>query len=160
MEILESSAPSAATRRHSRNAAEGPLRPLGSQLGYGRRFRPTRGHLVAIALIVVGLWVTLGFARTITQLNAATDRQGQLTDETAALAAQLDASHRELQLVQTDGFQALQARMYGIGEPREVVFALEQGAPSPEPVIPLGRVSAGSAPQSPLAAWLRLLFGD
>src|SRR5688572_16161087 len=103
-----------------------------------RRFRLTRAHMIALVIVIVGIWVVLSFGRTITALSSATDREQQLTDETAALAAQLEASHRELALVQTDGFQALQARAFGIGEPTEVNFSLEPGAPSPQPVIPLG----------------------
>jgi cell division protein FtsB len=131
-----------------------------SRLARGRRLRLTRNHLVVAALVVVAFWVLLGFARTITQLNSATDRQTALTDETAALVAQLEASERELELVQTDGFQAMQARAYGIGAPNEIVFSLEPGAPSPEPVIALGSEGPGDAAQTPLDAWLRLLFGD
>lgn len=125
-----------------------------------RRFRLTRGHVVAVVLVIVGLWVVLSFGRTITQLNAATDREQRLTDETAQLAAQLDANRRELELVQTDAFQALQAREFGIGKPGEVNFSLEPGAPSPPPVIPLGNEGNQAAPHTPLDAWLKLLFGD
>lgn len=139
---------------------KGRMQSLRVQLGSGRRFRLTRTHLVAAALVVVAVWVLLGFARTITELNSATDRQSALSDENAALVAQLDAGQRELELVQTDGFQALQARAFGIGAPDEIVFSLEPGAPSPEPVVPLGSNPARAVPQTPLDAWLRLLFGD
>jgi len=125
-----------------------------------RRFRPTRAHLVAIVVAVVAIWVVLSFGRTITALNSATDREQQLTDETAALVDQLEASQRELALVQTAGFQALQARSFGIGKPGEVNFSLEPGAPSPEPITPLGTEGNRAAPQTPLDAWLRLLFDD
>jgi hypothetical protein len=125
-----------------------------------RRFRLTRGHLIVGVLVIVGFWVVLSFGRTITQLNTATDREQQLSDETTALAAELEASHRELALVQTQGFQALQARAFGIGKPGEVNFSLQPGAPSPEPVVPLGSQNNRPAPQTPLDAWLRLLFDD
>ena len=125
-----------------------------------RRFRLTRAHLVALVIVIVGLWVVLSFGRTITALNSATDREQQLSHETEQLALQLEASHRELELVQTDGFQALQARAFGIGRPGEINFALEPGAPSPAPVVPLGNEADRAAPNTPLDAWLRLLFGD
>ena len=125
-----------------------------------RRLKLTRAHALAVVIVIVGLWVVLSFGRTITALNSATDREEQLVDETAALTAQIEASHRELALVQTEGFQALQARAFGIGKPTEVNFSLEPGAPSPEPVIPLGSEGNRAAPQTPLDAWLRLLFGD
>src|SRR5687768_16836973 len=75
-----------------------------------RRFKLTRAHLVTVVIVIVALWVVLSFGRTITTLNSATDREQRLVDETAALAAQLEASNRELALVQTESFQALQAR--------------------------------------------------
>ena len=125
-----------------------------------RRFKLTRAHLVTVVIAIVALWVVLSFGRTITALNSATDREQLLVDETAALAAQLEASNRELALVQTEGFQALQARAFGIGKPTEVNFSLEPGAPSPQPLVPLGSEANRAAPQTPLDAWLRLLFDD
>lgn len=147
-------------QRQRNPEAEAQLTTLGRQLGYGRRFRPGRSHVGLIVLLVIAFWVVLGFARTMTQLNTATERQAVLTAETTALTAQLDAGHRELVLVQTDGFLALQARAFGIGAPGEVAFALEAGAPPPVPVVPLGSDGPGAEPQTPLDAWLRLLFGN
>jgi hypothetical protein len=142
------------------DTADNPSGSRAQQPGGFRRFRLTRAHVVALVILVVGLWVVLSFGRTITALNSATGREQELTDETALLTAQLEASHRELELVQTDAFQALQARAFGIGKPGEVNFSLEPGAPSPEPVVPLGSEGNRAAPQTPLDAWLRLLFGD
>jgi hypothetical protein len=143
----------------SRAEAGAQLTSLRSQLGYGRRFRPGR-TLGLIALLVVGVWVVVSFGRTITSLNDATDREAILQSETAALTAQLEAGHRELELVQTDAFQALQARAFGIGRPGEIAFSLESDAPSPEHITPLGSAGQQGAPQTPLDAWLRLLFGE
>ncbi len=136
------------------------LSSLRKQLGYGRRFRPGRNHLALLAIIVIGAWVVVGFGRTITSMNAAMDRQAALTTENQALSAQLQAGERELDLVQTDGFQALQARGFGIGAPGEVAFALEGGAPEPPQVVPLGSTGTAAEANAPLEAWLRLLFGD
>ena len=146
-----------------RSAADTAVDASGSRapapVGF-KRFKLTRAHVAAAVILVVGLWVVLSFGRTITALNSATDREQLLSDETAQLTAQLEASHRELELVQTEGFQALQARAFGIGRPGEVNFSLEPGAPSPEPVVPLGAESNRAAPDTPLDAWLQLLFGD
>lgn len=139
--------------------ADVQLRSLRRQMGYGRRLRPNRSHVLLLAIVVIGVWVVLGFANTITQLNAASDRQAELTTETQALTNRLDAGHRELELVQTDAFQALQARGFGIGAPGEVSFALPTDAPALR-VVPLGSEGSEAAPKSPLDAWLRLLFGD
>jgi hypothetical protein len=142
------------------DTAEAPQPSTPSKGSTVRRFRLTRAHAVALVIVIVGLWVVLSFGRTITALNSATDREQQLADETAQLTAQLEANHRELALVQTEGFQALQARAFGIGRPTEVNFSLEPGAPSPQPVTPLGSERNRASPQTPLDAWLRLLFGD
>jgi hypothetical protein len=146
-----------------RSAVDAPADAAGSRAQSTpppRRFRLTRAHLVVAVIVLVGLWVVLSFGRTITALNSASDREQELADETAQLTAQLDASHRELVLVQTDGFQALQARSFGIGRPNEVNFSLAPGAPSPKPVARLGNEGHEAAPQTPLDAWLRLLFDD
>jgi cell division protein FtsB len=139
---------------------ERPMDSLRAQLGYGRRFKLRRGHVIALAVVAVAAWALLSFGRTITQLNAATDRESQLTDETTSLSAQLDASRREMELVQSEAFQQIQARAYGMGAPGEIVFALEPGAPSPVPVVPLGGLATKASAQTPLDTWLRLLFGD
>jgi hypothetical protein len=136
------------------------LKSLRKQLGYGRRFRPSRNHLIVLVIIVIGAWVVVGFGRTITSMNAAMDTQAALTSETQALRAQLDAGERELILVQTNGFQALEARAFGLGAPGEVAFGLETDAPPAPVVVPLGSTGTAAVANAPLEAWLNLLFGD
>jgi cell division protein FtsB len=123
--------------------------------------RITRVHLGLIALAVISVWLALVFARSLADLDKASTRQAQIAAESSALAARLAADKREYALVQTDAFQALQARAYGIGAPGEQVFSLAPGAPPPPPITPLGNPSAGvkSAPSTPLDAWLEILFG-
>ena len=158
--VLESGAQPAVSRRPSEQEVDDRLSTLGKQIGYGRRLRPGRSHVALVIAVVVGFWVVLSFGRTITQLNAATDRQAGLTSETAALTAQLEAGHRELDLIQTDAFQALQARALGIGAPGEIAFSLEADAPAPAHIVPLGTAGSDLTDQTPLDAWLRLLFGN
>jgi hypothetical protein len=141
-------------------AVEAQLATLKKQIGYGRKYRPGRSHVALIVLIVVASWVVLSFGRTITSLNAATDRQAALTAETAALTARLEAGHREMELIQTDAFQALQARAYGIGAPGEIAFSLDAAAPPAPQVTPLGGDASSGTPQAPLDAWLGLIFGN
>ena len=158
--VLGSKALNPAARGGSDANAGAQISSLRKQLGYGRRFRPGRNHLGLLAIVVVGAWVVVGFGRTITSMNAATDRQAALTAETIVLNAQLDAGERELELVQTDGFQALQARAYGIGTPSEISFSLPTDAPPAPHIVPLGETGTAAKAGSPLEAWLRLLFGD
>ena len=140
--------------------AAAQLSSLRKQLGYNRKFRPGRNHIVLLAIIVIGAWVVVGFGRTITSMNAAVDRQAALTAENQTLNAQLTAGERELVLVQTDGFQALQARAFGIGRPGEIAFSLETDAPPAPEVVPLGSIGTAAESNAPLESWLRLLFGD
>ena len=128
-----------------------------------RSFRLRRMHLVLIGIAIVAVWLVFVFARAMGDVDKATARQHSIAAEAAALQARLDADHREQVLVQTDAFQRLEARAYGIGAPGEVVFSLPQDAPSAAPITPLGGAAASAtsaAPVSPLDAWLKLIFGS
>ena len=158
--VVDSRALSPATGGASDVDAGNQLSSLRRQLGYGRRLRPGRNHLALLVIVVVGAWVIVGFGRTITSMNAATDRQAALTAETQQLYAALAAGERELELVQTDGYQAQQARADGLGAPGEIAFSLPTDAPPAPHVVPLGEAGAAAEAASPLEAWLKLLFGD
>jgi len=120
-------------------------------------------HLLLIGLAVVGVWLVFVFARALGDVDHATARQQTVANEASALEARLSADKRELALVQTDAFQRLQARAYGLGAVGEVAFSLPQDAPSPPPITPLGAAQAATGvaadTTSPLDAWLSLLFG-
>lgn len=134
------------------------LDTLGRQIGYGRGLRPGRTQLVALGIVIVAFWLVVVFGRALGQLNDATLRQQAAAADAAALQLQLEAGRRELALVQTDAFQRLQARSLGMGERGELIFTLASDAPPPQ-IVPLGRRDATAATQSPLEAWLELLFG-
>ena len=136
------------------------LDSLGRQIGYGRGLRPRRAQILAVVLIVLAFWLLVTFGRALGQLNDATQRQAAAATETSALQAQLESGRRELMLVQTDAFQGMQARALGMGSPGEQIFALTTDAPPPPVIVPLGNTGGEAAPQSPLAAWLELLFGN
>jgi len=151
--------PRAAVALASSNGRAADPRP-----GRPKGFRLRRTHLVLIGVGIVAVWLVFVFAGSIGDLDRATARQQQVTNEANAIQARLDADKRELEIVQTDSFQRLQARAYGMGAPGEIVFSLPSDAPSPLPIAPLGASSAASAsattPQTPLDAWLSLLFGN
>src|SRR5688572_30534491 len=86
-----------------------------------RNLRPGRTHLVLLALVVAAAWLVVVFANTLGDVDRATARQQAVQAESAALEQRLAADRRELALVQTDGFQALQARSFGMGAPGEQV---------------------------------------
>lgn len=125
-----------------------------------RRFKLGRGHLAVLGIVVVAVWLVFVFGRALGDLDRAGARHDQVRDEAAALEQRLAADRREFELVQTDGFQALQARSFGMGAPGEQIFSLEAGAPRPEPVVPLGGAPLAAGPTTPLDAWLELLFGS
>jgi hypothetical protein len=75
------------------------------------------------------------------------------------LSERLEAGQRELVLVQTDGYQALQARGYGLGGPTEIAFSLDAEV-APPAVVPLGARDARARGLAPIDAWLELLFGN
>jgi hypothetical protein len=121
-------------------------------------------HILLIGLAIVGVWLVLVFARALGDVDHATARQQVIASEASALEARLSADKRELALVQTDAFQRLQARAYGLGAAGEVAFSLPQDAPSAPPITPLGGAQAATSSAvektSPLDAWLSLLFGS
>ncbi len=127
---------------------------------YGRRFRPRPGHFILIAVLILGAWLLLTFGRGLAQLNEAAARQAIVGGEVAALSERLDAGQRELVLVQTDAFQQMQARAFGMGATGEVAFSLHNGDQQATPITPLGGAPEVKAALSPLDAWLNLLFGD
>ncbi len=127
---------------------------------YGRRFRPRPGHFILLAVIILGAWLLVVFGRGLAQLNEAADRQAVVAAEVAALSQRLDAGERELVLVQTDAFQQMQARSFGMGATGEIAFGLLPGSPEATSITPLGGASNAPADVSALDAWLTLLFGD
>jgi hypothetical protein len=139
------------------NAAPEPSASSTRRPSAGRSLR--RSHLGLAAVVLVGAWLVLVFGSALSELNDATRRAAALAAEQATLESRLAASERELELVQTDAFQRLQARAHGLGRAGERAFALEPDAPAPPPVTPLGGASANQS-RTPLESWLRLLFGD
>ena len=145
--------------RGDRAPADGPPPPAGRG-GHrsNRTLRSTRSYVLLIGAVLLAAWLVLVFGRALTDLNEATERADGIRAESAALEARLDAGQDELALVQSDAFQQMLARGYGLGRPGERAFGLEAGAPSPPLVMPLGS-SAAATEQTPLEAWLALLFG-
>lgn len=157
--LARTSEPSAPTPAEPREDLALQLSDLKRQI-YGRRFRPRPGHFILIAVLILGAWLLVTFGRGLAQLNEAADRQQLVAAEVAALSDRLDAGERELVLVQTDAFQAMQARAFGMGATGEVAFGLQADATEAPPITPLGGASNAQPELSPLDAWLILLFGD
>ena len=154
----------AGARRAAETDLEQQLAKLGRPVRTKRSFRPRRLHAALIALAVIAVWLVFVFGRSLGDVDHATARQQTVSAEAATLQTRLDADKRELVLVQTDAFQRLQARAYGLGAAGEQAFSLEPGAPSPPPITPLGQTSAAGATDAgagtALDAWLKILFGN
>jgi hypothetical protein len=119
----------------------------------------TRRHLAFSVGALVVVWIVLVFARAVSDSAAIDDEAAGVRADNANLAARLAASERELDLVQRPSFVALEARGYGLGAPGERVFSIA-GSATPAPLRVLGADAAGSRRQTPLDAWLDLLFGS
>jgi hypothetical protein len=103
-------------------------------------------------------WFALVLGSALSEVHEVQRRAEALRATNAELAARLDAGRREIALIQTEPFLGFQARAYGMGEREERAFALEPGAPSPRPIVPLGAEPAPPSAPSPLDLWLELLF--
>jgi cell division protein FtsB len=127
-----------------------------------RRRRPHIGwaQVIFVGLLVIGSWLVLAFASTFQQLNEATASEASVQADIAAFQQRIDDGDREIALVQSDAFRQLEARAYGMGAPGEQVFSLEPGAPSPAPLAKLGAPPVETQSETPLDAWLNLLFGN
>ena len=117
-----------------------------------------RGLALLVGVLIV-LWLVVVVGRALSEGASGAARVEELRRETAAAAARLEAERRELELVQTPAYSQLVARAYGYGRPGERVFALDQGAPAPRRIVPLGDDPADLTARAPLDDWLALLFG-
>jgi hypothetical protein len=110
----------------------------------------------------VSLWVVADFARQVGDASAAADRAAQVRAENAALTARVEALQHERDTVQQQTFIQFQARAYGLGTAQEKRFTLAANAPalpSDAPGSASVRLAPDPTPQTPLDAWLSLLFG-
>ena len=132
-----------------------PRSPLDALAGVRLR----RRHLGFLAAALVVVWILLVLARAISNASATTDRATRLRTENEQLQVQLEAARRELAIVQSKEYVRLESRAYGMGATAERAFSLQQGAPPPPRIRPLGATRAEEGGTSPLEDWLELLFG-
>lgn len=123
----------------------------------------TRRRIAFLLGALVAAWVVVLFARQVSEASAAGSRAEELRQSNVALATEVEALERELELIQRQAYIVQQARAYRLGGGREVAFTLEAGAPALAPDAPgMASVRLGAVPderQTPLEAWLELLFG-
>jgi hypothetical protein len=124
--------------------------------GLGRR------QVALILGALVAVWIVVLFARQIGDASAATTRAEELAAANELLRADIEASRRELLLIQRHDYVLLQARGYGLGKGREIPFSLAADAPplpSDAPGSAAVRVGADTTPSTPFDRWMELLFG-
>jgi hypothetical protein len=119
----------------------------------------TRRHAGFAAGGLAVAWIGLVIAGAVADSSAVNERAAALRVENATLQDRLEATRREVELVQSDAYAALEARAYGMGRGRERSFTLDRGAPAPPPIRPLGSKPGEGIQASPLDEWLGLLFG-
>ena len=94
--------------------------------------------------------------------SAASTRAQDLAAANEMLRDDIEASRRELQLIQRQEYILLQARGYGLGKGREIPFSLAPDAPAlpaDAPGSAAVRVGAENEPTTPFERWMDLLFG-
>ncbi len=115
------------------------------------------------AVLVFGLFVAGGivfvFAGALSRATELEQEAARARAEVAALESRLMEGNAEVEFLRSDRFLEQQARVVGYGERGEVPFRLPDEAPSPEPIVPLGRLAEAPVSGAPLEAWLELLFG-
>jgi len=122
----------------------------------------TRRRLAGIIGALIAVWIVVVFARQVGDASAATARVEQMTADNAALATDVSAMAREVQIIQRQSFIEQQARAHGLGQPKEIAFTLAPDSPplaDDAPGSASVRLGARASQMSPLERWLTLLFG-
>lgn len=122
----------------------------------------SRRRLITAAGVLLAGVLILTFARQVSEATAASNRAAELRTANAALRDEVARLERDLGHVQDIRFIRLEGRAFGLGGKGEVPFALAAGAPplaADAPGSASVRLGAEPQPQSPLDAWLEVVFG-
>jgi cell division protein FtsB len=122
----------------------------------------TRRRVGWLTAALVSIWIVIAFARQVGDAAAASNRADDMRESNQALSAEVAALERELLTIQKQEYIAQQARGYRLGQPPEQPFRLAPDAPPPGPNAPgseARRLGAEAERETPLEAWLSLLFG-
>ncbi|MFV2063791.1 MAG: hypothetical protein ACC726_09810 [Chloroflexota bacterium] len=114
------------------------------------------------AFLLFGLFVAGGlifvFAGTLARANELEAEAALARADVAVLQARVEAGLAELEFIDSDTFTSQAARAVGYGEAGETFFRLPADAPPADAIAALGSGSDDGRAQSPLEAWLELLF--
>lgn len=123
----------------------------------------SRRRVVTVAGVLIAGLLALSFARQVGEATAASSRANQLRAGNAALRDEVARLQADLGHVQDLRFIMLEGRSFGLGGPHELPFALAAGAPplaADAPGSASVRLGAPVRPESPIDAWLEVLFGS
>lgn len=122
----------------------------------------TRRRVALMLGALVAAWVILLFAHQVGQASEASAKAEAMRASNAEQTARVTALQDELAMIQRQAFVEQQARAYRLGSPREIPFTLADDAPALADDAPGSagmRLGASVERPSPLASWIRLLFG-
>ena len=122
----------------------------------------TRRRVGWVAAGLLAIWIVIVFARQVGDATTVTNQAIKLSEDNAALAAEVKSLQSELQLIVQPDYVAIAARGHGLGTDREIPFTLDPSVPDPGPNAPGSastRVGVRDDRVSPLESWLSLLFG-
>lgn len=123
----------------------------------------SRRRLVTAAGVIVAGLMALSFFRQVGTATEASNKAADLRAGNAVLSDEVARLQRDLGHVQDPRYILLAGRAYGLGGPRELPFALAAGAPplaADAPGSASVRLGAEPVDQTPLDAWLEVLFGS
>lgn len=123
----------------------------------------SRRRVVTAAGVLLASLLALTFVRQVGEAATATARAAELRAANAALRDDVARLERDLSRVQDPRFIELQGRAFGLGARREIPFALAAGAPTLAPDAPGSasvRLGSTTTAETPLDAWLEVLFGE
>ena len=124
-----------------------------------RGFLERRGAAALLLILFVAGGLVFVFAGTLARATTLEAEATVARSAVAALEASVGAGRAELEFLETDQFIEQLARGVGFGRKGEQAFSLPEDAPEPPAIPPLGTSGQDAADQSPLEAWLGLLFG-
>ncbi len=122
----------------------------------------TRRRVGWASAALVAIWIVVVFARQVGDAQAATGHAEQLAQDNAALATEVEALQKELDLIVQPDYVAVEARGERFGSPKEIPFTLDPSVPAPVDGAPGSasvRLGSTSEHRTPLESWLSLLFG-
>jgi len=122
----------------------------------------SRRRIAWIVGVVVTLWIVVVFARQVGDASAAAARADQIRVQNAALTQQVAALSAERDAIQKRSFVEFMARGFGLGGKKDRRFTLSPDAPplpSNAPGSAILQPNQPVASESPLDAWMSLLFG-